>query len=179
MEEKKVNSKLLLFTSFLVLISLLLLNYFFSSNKDKGIWDYDNIKSAYSILNYDDEVTDREIYYNLENVIQGYLKSYVKETSSSDIVTYKDYYDSLTDNYKNYLGKNGYYEVAEKFFNKFYKNKLDYDTMQYFGEQHVLKNVYNIDNSVYLCRLEGNNNEEAFIALQLLDDKTIYIYYIE
>lgn len=179
MEEKKVNSKLVLFTSILVLICLLLLNYFLSNNEDVGIWDYDNLTSGYSIMYSGEKVTDREVYYTLETVIQDYMKSYVKDTDNSDVVTYKDYYNSLSDNYKKHLGKNGYYEVAENFFTKFFSKKLDYETMQYFGNKHVIKNVYEVENSVYLCELETSNSEEAFIALQLLTDNTIYIYYIE
>lgn len=178
MEEKKVNSKLVLFTSILVLICLLLLNYFLSNNEDVGIWDYDNLTSGYSIMYSGEKVTDREVYYTLETVIQDYMKSYVKDTDN-DVVTYKDYYNSLSKNYKKHLGKNGYYAVAEKFFSKFFAKKLDYETMQYFSNKHVIKNVYEVEKSVYLCELKDSNNESAFIALQLLTDNTIYIYYIE
>lgn len=178
MGEKKVNSKLVLFTSILILICLLLLNYFFSNNEDVGIWDYDNITTAYSIMYSGEKVTDREVYYTLETVIQDYMKSYVKETDKDTVVTYKNYYNSLSKNYKKHLGKNGYYEVAEKFLSKFFSEKLDYESIEYFN-RHVIKNVYNMGDSIYFCELETSNNEDAFIAVQLLRDNTIYIYYIE
>lgn len=175
MERKKVNSKLLLITLTLVLIALFLLNYFFSEKRAEGFWDYNNLESANIIRHLGNKVTDREIYYTLEEIVNQYLDSYIEKDEEK--MNYMDYYNSLTDSYKKYLGRKKYKEAAENLLNKFYINiNSDYISMY---KNKVLKKAYAFDNNIYLCEL-SRNNEEAYIAFQLDEGQTAFkIAYVE
>lgn len=179
MEGKRVDSKLTLFTLVLVLIALLLLNYLLSNSRDNGIWDYDKITSLKDIMYQGEKVTDRETYYVLETIIYDYLDSYIVDSSDKDNITYEDYYNFLTENYRKHLNKKGYKEVAGEFLNKFYINMdSDYEAMYKY---QLLKEIYLLDENVYVCKLQSKrNNETAYIALRV--DKaqmTFNIVYIE
>lgn len=179
MEGKRVDSKLLLFTLVLVLITLLLLNYLFDKNRDKGIWDYKEITSATDVMYFGEKVTDREIYYTLESIINQYLDSYINVNDDKDKIMYEDYYNYLTENYKKHLSKKEYKEVAENFLNKFYINiNSDYEAMYTY---QILKDIYEFENSIYLCRLESKRNGEiGYIALQIDQSQLAFnIVYIE
>lgn len=179
MEGKKVDSKLLLFTLILVLITLLLLNYLFEGNRTDDIWDYKEITSATDIMYKGTEITDREIYYTLETIINQYLDSYINPYDDEEKVMYQDYYKYLAKNYRKYLGKSKYKEVAEKFLNKFYINiNSDYESMY---THQLLKNVHAFDNNIYLCELESKrNNEVGYIAFQVNESECAFnIVYIE
>lgn len=178
MEGKKVDSKLLLFTLVLVLIVLLLLNYFFERNRTDTIWNYKKITTATDVMYLGELVTDRTTYYNLENIVNQYLDSYI-EDNNEDTDNYEKYYDYLTENYRRYLGKKEYMEVAEKFLNKFYINiNSAYESMYTY---QLLKDIYKFENNVYLCVLENkSNNEIGYIAVQMKEsDSTFKIVYIE
>lgn len=172
MEGRKVDSKLLLFTLILVLIVLLLLNFLFNNNRDDGIWNYKEIVTGAQLIYSGTEVTDREIYYTLENIIKDYINSYVTD---SEELSYKDYYKYLTENYKKHLNKKEYYEVAQTFLNKFLVNTGSMNTNQ------ILKHVYELENNVYLCELVSNTTKQtAYIAIQLNTSQLIYnIVYVE
>lgn len=178
MEGKKVDSKLLLFTLLLVLIALLLLNYFLGGNRVEGVWDYNNITTAEEIMYLGEEVTDRDTYYTLESVINQYLNSYINVYNEEKIM-YQDYYNYLEDNYKRHLSKKEYIEVADNFLNKFYINiNSDYESMYTY---QILKGVYQFENNIYLCELVSKrNNETGYIAFQINESELAFkIVYIE
>ena len=185
MEGKRVDSKLMLFTLVLVLITLLLLNYFLVGNRKDDIWDYENLNSASSIIYLGESVEDRDTYYILESIVANYIESYVDNYSSKEetqTLTYMDYYKYLTDDYKKYLRKNEYSEVAKKFLDKFYVNaKSEYEVMQYMDVNKVIKAIYEFDNNVYLCEVESSYNKiRGYIAIKLDTSKSAFnIVYIE
>ena len=76
MEGQRIDSKLMLFTVVLVLITLLLLNYLFKNNSKEKIWDYNNITTAEDIIYIGNKVEDRKIYYNIEQIVKDYITSY-------------------------------------------------------------------------------------------------------
>ena len=179
MESKKIDSKLLLVTLVLVLIALLLLNKLMESNRTDEIWNYKEITTAANITYLGERITDREIYYTLENIINQYLDSYINKYNDEDKITYKDYYNYLSENYKKYLSQKEYLAVAEKFLNKFYINiESDYESMYKY---QILKQIYKFDNNVYLCKLEcKRNGEVGYIAFQINESELIFnIMYIE
>lgn len=179
MEGKRVDSKLLLFTLVLVLITLLLLNYLLNNSRSNGIWDYDNLESAEDVMYQGERITDRETYYALETIIYDYLDSYIVDSSDKENITYEDYYNFLTKSYKKHLSKKEYKEVAERFLNKFYINMdSDYEAMYKY---QLLKEIYLLDENVYVCKLESKrNNETGYIALKVDEAKRAFnIVYIE
>lgn len=185
MEGKRVDTKLLLFTLVLVLITLLLLNYFLKGNNKDEIWNYEEITTAAELIYLGEEINDREIYYTLESIVQQYLNSYVNtysEDVENDKITYVDYYDNLVQDYKEYLSKSEYEELAKKFLNKFYVNaESEYETMNYMDTERIIKSVYDFGNNVYLCELKGSfTKKEGYIAIGLNTAENIFnIIYIE
>ena len=181
MEGNKVNSKLLLLTLVLVLIVLLILNYVLSNLRSDNIWNYRKITSAEDIMYQGTVVSDRTVYYNLESIIKKYIDSYIPELSDYPELSYKDYYKHLTDNYKKYLSKKKYNEVAEKFLKKFYCEVEPFEGYSYMDSTTVIKGIREFDNNIYLCELESETNKiTGYIAIQMdLDLGSYYIVYIE
>ena len=174
MEGKRIDSKLVLFTLVLVLITLLLLNHFLKSNSINDIWDYKNITTAGNIIYIGEKVEDRNTYYTLENIINTFINSYLSKD-----MNYKDYYEVLREDYKDFLGKKKYYKAAEDFLKKFYINiGSDYQSMD---TKELIKEIYLFNNNVYLCRLESSySNQEAYIAVMLNESNNLFnIVYIE
>ena len=178
MEGKRVDSKLLLFTLVLVLIALLLLNWLLGNRETDSIWNYKEITTATDVMYLGTRVTDRQMYYTLESIVNQYLNSYIN-VYNEEKVMYEDYYKYLTENYKKHLTKKEYMQVAEKFLNKFYINiNSDYESMD---TNQILKNIYEFENSIYLCELKGNrSNETGYIAVQINTSELAFnIVYIE
>lgn len=178
MEGKRVDSKFLLFTLVLVLITLLLLNWFLGNIDNDRIWDYKEITSVLDVMYSGTRITDRETYYTLESIVNQYLNSYIN-VYNEDKIMYEDYYDYLTEDYKKHLTKKEYIKVAQKFLNKFYINiNSDYESMD---TNQVLKNIYELNNSVYICELESSRNSEVgYIAFQVnKTGRNFNIVYIE
>lgn len=179
MEGKRVDSKLVLFTLILVLITLLLLNYVFNNNGNDEIWNYSKITTATDVIYLGERVTDRQTYYTLETIVNQYLNSYINVYNEEDKEMYDDYYNYLSVNYKKHLSKRKYKEVAEKFLNKFYVNiQSDYETMYTY---QILTDIYAFENNVYLCKLENKRNgENGYIAFQVNESQYAFnIVYIE
>lgn len=179
MEGKRVDSKLLLFTLVLVLIALLLLNNFLEGNRKDEVWNYAKITSATDVMYLGKRVTDRNIYYTLENIVNQYLNSYINTEDDQDKIMYEDYYNYLTDYYKKHLNKKEYKQVAENFLNKFYINiNSDYEAMYTY---QLIKDIYAFDNNVYLCKLVSKrNNEIGYMAFRVNEAELAFnIVYIE
>ena len=175
MQEKKVDSKIMLFALILVLITLFLLNRLFESNRYEGVWNYKKITSAKSLIFEGEEFTNRETYYVLEEIVNQYLDSYISKNDNEN-KGYEEYYKYLTKSYKNYLSKNKYKQVAETFFNKFYD-----ETTNTMYTSQLITAVYKYDNDIYLCKLENKtNNEIGYIALKVSEYQQAFnIVYIE
>ena len=176
MEGKKVDSKLLLITLILVLICLLLLNTLLKKGRTDEFWNYDEIESASLLMYLGEKVTDREMYYTLENIVNQYLNSYI-DNGDEEKELYDEYYNYLTESYRDYLSKRGYKKVAKNFLDKFYINiDSNYETMY---THQILKGICKFDNDIYLCQLE-RKNEKSYIAFQLNESQNAFkIVYIE
>ena len=174
MEGKRVDSKLMLFTLVLVLITLLLLNYFLENNRTDGIWNYKELTTADSIIYLGEETKDRTTYYILESIVKDYLNSYVNTYSESineNKIMYEDYYNYLSKNYKKFLNKTEYIEISKNFWEKFYvKTQSEYEVSDHMDS-----------NGVYLCKLESSyTGKTGYIAIALQKTTNSYtIVYIE
>lgn len=176
MEGKKIDSKMLLFTLILVLITLLLLNYLFEGNRTDTIWNYKEITNVTDVMYLGEKNTERDKYYTLEAIVTQYLNSYINPYDDEEKVTYEDYYNYLAKYYKKYLSKKEYKEIANNFLTKFY-NKDDGTMYTY----QVLKEFYEFENNVFLCKLENKrNNAVGYIAFQINESELAFnIVYIE
>ena len=190
MENKEVNTKLMLVTAILVLIVLLLLNYFLANANINEVWDYKNIESISDVIMYGQRIEDRTIYYNLEAIVTKYLNSYknfdtIIEDTEDEKVLYQDYYKHLTKDYKKHLSKKEYIKVAKKFLEKFYVDSTSsqeaMDFIAFMDTEQVLKEVYAYEDNVYLCELESKyTNEKGYIAVQIDTNlSAFYIVYIQ
>lgn len=177
MEGQRIDSKLMLFTVVLVLITLLLLNYLFENNSKKGVWDYNEITTAESIIYQGERVVDRETYYTIEQIIRDYINSY--EVYGDDTLTYKDYYNYLSKEYKKKINQKEYEVKAEDFFNKL---KIIYNTgYEMIDNTNILKDLYKLDNNVYVGKVQSDySNSYGYIAIQLNEQSLDYqILWIE
>ena len=179
MEGKRIDSKLLLFTLVLVLIVLLLLNWWFDKNRVDDIWNYKEITTGAYLIYQGKKVTDRELYYDLESIVNQYLNSYINKYNDKDKIMYTDYYNYLTENYKKHLSKKEYLEISENFLKKFYISiDSSYETMD---TAQVVKSIYEFENNVYMCKLQGNRSgETGYIAFRVDTANNVFnIVYIE
>lgn len=177
MEKLNISNKSLLIILVFVLILFILASYFLKSDKTNGL-DYDNT-NILQLFYSGTEVTDRKTYYILEDIIINYLNSYTnaKDKNGNQVsleveskYTYEEYYDTLLDSYKDYLGKKQYIEVADKFMNKFFVESGDEDIEIHFfmDTDKVLKEITTIGENQYICRLYSSyNNKEAYIGIKL------------
>ncbi len=185
MEGKKVDSKLLLFTLILVLITLFLLNGLFRGAKSVGIWNYDEITTGTQLIAYGTLSQDRQTYYIMEEIVNKYLNSYISTYGNEELedwMPYEQYYDYLTDNYKDYLSRKDYEKLAKEFLNKFYVyEEGEYDATEFMDTYNVIKAIYELDNDVYLCELRGETTlNKGYIAIATdSNDNTYRIIYIE
>lgn len=168
MEGKRIDSKLMLFTVVLVLITLLLLNYLFKNNSKEKIWDYNNITTAEDIIYIGNKVEDRKIYYNIEQIVKDYITSY--EVVDKNEKTYVDYYKYLSEDYKKVLNKKEYKKVAEHFFDKL---KTTYSSgYKKIEKNNILKELFKLDNNLYLGKVQSDYSENyGYIAI-LFNEKS-------
>ena len=177
MEGQRIDSKLMLFTVVLVLITLLLLNYLFENNSKKGVWDYKETTTAASVMYQGEKVEDREVYYTVEQIIRDYINSY--DAYGDDAFTYKDYYNYLSKEYKKNISKKEYEVKAEEFFNKL---KIKYNTgYEMIDNTNILKDLYKLDNNVYVGKVQSDYSDSyGYIAIQFNQQSLDYqILWIE
>ena len=121
--------------------------------------------------------TNRIIYYELQDIVEKYINSYTVESEYS----YDDYYSSLSDEYKSYLSKNKYKDLAENFLKKFDCTD-DVDSSTRVCTDTILKSVYRYDTDKYICMLNSKSGQVAYIGILLnstAKEKYAEIFYIE
>ncbi|MDD3303672.1 MAG: hypothetical protein PHP54_02005 [Clostridia bacterium] len=120
---------------------------------------------------------DREIYWSLNEIISNIISSY-KNIDEKDSITPDKFYHVLTDEYREYLGKNKFNKRMDSFLQKFiienpYSNSIK--------TTRVVSEVYSLSNNKYMCKLSpSKDGVEAYIGIILNTlDKTYGIFYIE
>lgn len=181
---KKEDRKIWLFALLLIVSTLFILLTIIKQSRDKN-----NIWKSYDEFNYADVflnatlVNDRTIYWSLEDIISDFVSSYTieevynSETESS--ITYEDYYNALSENYRKFLGKERYLEVSSSFLKKFMiENEYEGASMESSG---LIDSVYSVEENVYLCNLTSKIKESSgYIVIGLNpEEKSFSIMYME
>lgn len=185
MMEKKEQSKLILFISVLILITLVIIVNFLRNKDNQDIWNYKNIK-GYKLVVEGEETTDRIIYWTLNDIIRSYILSYDKFANMSDLsyelenqTSYKDYYKALSKEYRKFLSYNEYLKVSKNFFEKFEVNtKQEMPTLDI---DNIIRNIYYYNENTYMCELYCEPNDKtAYIVIRLEEkNNNFWITYIE
>lgn len=171
----KKQTLILLITILLVLIVLNALLKSFRETSDEKKIDY-KTANASSLIADSEEVADRTVYVKIEQVLTEYLNSYISNDSSKD---YKKYYSMLDKKYKRSIGKKKYEEVSNNFLNKF-KIVGAITGKELMITNEIVKGVYEFDKNKYICMLENDRNENAYIGIRLdYETNNAYIFYIE
>lgn len=166
---------LILFTGTIILKNM-------TSNKTFQ-WDYDNIISAEEVLSNGEIITDRNLYWNLKEIIYTYISTMQDDeldeiNSDNEKVTYLDYYGVLSKKYKKHLNKSDYENIANIFINKF----LEEDHLGYkYVSDFIIQDIYKYDDNMYLCvLLEEYTQVKGYIGIQLDREQSKFsIFYIE
>lgn len=174
METISSKQKLILAICFLLIIIVLLWISKQIFNKD----EFDYRKITHDDFIYSGLInTDRQIYWSLNEIISNILNSY-KNIGKEEGIKPEDYYDVLSEDYKEYLGKRKYKKLINEFLQKFVV-KNSYTTT--IKTSRIIENVYYLDNNRYICELSTASEEnKAYIGITLnTSNKTYNIFYIE
>ena len=169
------KQRLVLMISFLIVI---LVVFYFLRNVNKKVEGIDYKKTDINgllALSQDDK--DRYVYWNLNEIISKFLNSYQSEyTEGINDINY--YYKTLDPNYKKYLGRRKYKELANSFIDKVvYDPEDDLKSLP----QPLITKIKRLNdyNNAYLCKIATKNNEDAYIGIILDIENTRYnIFYI-
>lgn len=137
----------------------------------------------YNNMNHDDFIyegtinNDREVYWSLNEIVSNILLTY-QNIGKEEGIKPEDYYDVLSDDYKEYLGKGKYQKLINEFLQKFVV-KNSYTTT--IKTSRIIENVYYLNNHRYICELSTVSEEnKAYIGITLnTSNKTYNIFYIE
>lgn len=168
------KQKLILAICFLLIIIVLLWISKQIFNKD----EFDYRKITHDDFIYSGLInTDRQIYWSLNEIISNILNSY-KNIGKEEGIKPEDYYDVLSEDYKEYLGKRKYKKLINEFLQKFVV-KNSYTTT--IKTSRIIENVYYLNNNRYICELSTASEEnKAYIGITLnTSNKTYNIFYIE
>ncbi len=143
------------------------------------------------ILNSSEEIKAREEYWTLNDIIYSFLSSYNLEISSTGLVnnsnntktyTRESYYKVLSSDYRKYLKKSKYMELSKNMMEKFvqYSNNKIYIKDSDIISNIYLLNEYEYGNDMYICKLNTVKiDTTSYIGIQLLENNTYTIFYIE
>lgn len=144
--------------------------------KNAIVNNYENINS-YTYFSLQGTITnDRQVYWNLNDIIASYINSASYKNEDAEF-SLKSYYDALTTEYKWHLGESGYISLANTFVNKF---KIENEYITNYKTSNIITDIYELTNNMYLCDLTGVNEQKAYIGIILnKNSKTFEIFYIE
>lgn len=184
--ENNVDSKYKLIALILVLIILIIgVNILKNIRTKDEIWNYDEITSATDVISSGSIVSERAIYYKLEDIVVRFLlandniatNNLTTENIGYD-ASYKEYYSILTADYKRHLSRAEFNRKSEEFLNKFI-SEIDMEKYKVIETRNIIKAIYRYDNEKYLCVLMANNNT-SYLGVKLNSDNNTYnIFYIE
>lgn len=180
MEKLNISNKALLGILAIILVLLIIINFLLENMRQTGL-DYENIEAS-KLINQGEKVTDREIYYTLEDIIVKYISSYntvVDEQGNTYYLeaqaenSYEEYYEALIESYQVYLNEEEYIEVARNFLNKFFVigGDPEFEVHYYMQTQGILKGVYELQQNEYICKLYNKTNHKYGYIGIVLDPK--------
>lgn len=130
-------------------------------------------------LIYSTQTSDREIYWNLNEIVRGFVGSYQGEYNK-EVKSIDDYYNALDSNYKKYLGKKKYKELTNSLISKVVGE--DKDALTTLPEP-LITNVYKLTqyNNAYICELSTVNSEDkAYVGIIIdINEGKYNIFYID
>lgn len=174
---KELSTKQKFILCCILLLLLILISNVISGLGDSKAIDYKNATSLTFLISSVEE-NDRNTYWILNDIITDYIISYQYDNSIG--MSYKDYYDALTPEYKKYLGSGKYNSLSKRFLEKFKVTSSTEETMKTFD---VIDTVYKDlnDQNRYICKLKTSKEDtEAYIGIILnVKNNTYNIFYIE
>ena len=156
--------------------------------KEIGI-DYKTLNIT-ELIDSSFEVKSREEYWILNNIIYSFLSSYNNEISSTGLVNSKtntgytrdSYYKVISSEYKKVLSKKEYMNLSKIMMEKF----VTYENNQIFIKyKDIIDSIYELDSNtyapnMYICKLKPiREDAESYIGIELLDNNSYNIFYIE
>lgn len=172
-----ITSKQKLVLVITALILLLVVFYLLKNitNTSEGI-DYKKTDIT-DLLIFSSTVKDRDVYWNLDGIVTEFISSYKSGTNVKETMYY---YNALDPDYKKYLGKKKYSEIANNLINKVMgENKDEFSSLP--GPLITKLNKLNDYDNAYICELSTSNaSDSAYIGIILDTDKKKYnIFYID
>lgn len=170
------KQRLVLVITFLLALVIIFYILRTITTKPEGI-DYKNTDSM-DLLISSSEINDRNIYWNLNEIISQFINSY-QSSFNNEIKDLDYYYGALDPNYKKFLGKKKYIENSNNLITKVIGENKDVFSML---PEQLITSMYRLDDydNAYLCKLTTvNETEEAYIGIILDTDHNKYnIFYI-
>lgn len=177
-----------IYLSIIILIMFIIgtkLFEYFRNQKDSIDYKSANIDT---FLNDAEESYDRQVYWNLNDIISKFVLSYqtVEKLDDSLLVEYRytgysldEYYKALDTNYQKYLGKSGYIKLAKQMLSKFATKN---ENGIVISTDKIIEKMYKVnDENVYICKLNAvENSKSSYIVIKLDTEKKNYsILYLE
>ena len=138
-----------------------------------------------NLFEYSNSTNDREIYWILNNIIDGFIKSYSLELSGivktdDGLYSREDFYATLSDEYKKVLNKSKYMEVSENMLKKFVEKDNTMKDEDYIAEVRYLNSNRYAEN-MYICKLNTvDENVNSYIGIIINPSNRFYnIFYLE
>lgn len=175
------KQKIIFFVIILIIVIILswmlkILNENKKNSRNAIICNYDEIKDYTYFIYQGNTTSDRQLYWNLNDIIVGYIEASKYQNDNMEFST-DNYFEALTVEYQNFLGKSKYLEISKKFVDKFVISgvqELNYKTLD------IIENIYELQNDMYFCELHGYNEQKAYFGIRLnKENKTYQIFYIE
>lgn len=180
LSKKKKLLILLIVLVIFIFLNILIKNI--RNNKEKIDYKSTNIDQ---LITESSTLNDKIVYCELNDIITKYINSYMltddlTEQEKKDFIDYKKYYDVLDNDYKKYLGKDGYYKKYENFIKNFLNNGDDGPAFVKYNYVNIT-NVYKYSDNRYLCKIENNNsNDNSCLGIELNSNTLEWkIFYIE
>lgn len=180
LEKNKKIIIVLLLIIILLCIGTNILRHFI--NKTKNVWNYKEITSAEELLHKGEKISDRNIYWQLKDIIYNFISTRSDEVNSQleddKKVDCIEYYDVLSKAYRKFLSKEEFLERAVRFTDKFL---LERQLVYKYVDDFVIEEIYVYDDNKYLCVLKANGEKEkGYIGIELnKKDQRFSIFYVE
>lgn len=168
----------------IVIFSFVLVILIFMSLVIKSYVKYDQINydkvSFNSLKLFSNKINDRQTYWILNDIVDRFLNSNLtQDDNNKSKYCIEDYYKTLFNDYKVYLGKKEYKKLASKIILNY---KDNYDNKFNLNNKVPIKNVYSINDYKDFYLVELNTKNESYIGVKLyknVDEYSFFYFYCE